>query len=419
MKQILPFTKHSHSSRQIKEYDAFGYTTADGQHFIDAQSTFYSYSLGFKNAEILQAIHDGMSDVPYVRANKDVTHAAILELQDRWSSLSDGYLTNVFYGLGGSDSVDTSIKLALNYHDILGEPQRTQIISFRTSYHGSTLSGTYVSGFDYMNLQTTAIKPDWIHYTSQPYFRGNATPEERESEEERCLKQLRDLIGYVGPNRIAAIIQEPISWVSGVVECSESYHSAIKAICNDYGILLIVDDVATCGGKLGTYFGYQRLKMQPDIVCSAKSLTAGFAQLSATFCNSKVGTVIERRPMVHGWTFCPAMPGVYAALKTIEILRRDDLMLVKPNEIALRMTTRAQQLIEAGKISDFRVCGTFASLVLNTGSNYERARISAMKHGIMLGAHCLGPTSFLSIGVPLNIDSDTLNAIFDGLSEVL
>lgn len=404
MKQILPFIKHRETNKLfvVDEYSKFGFTTKCGNSVIDGQAGAYAFSLGYRNEEILDHIRHGMDSVPYVRANKYLTSEAIIDVQESWASFSNCYLSHVFYGVGGSDSLDTAIKMAIEYWDILGFSQKNQIITFRDSYHGSTVAASYLCGMPVMNRQSPGLNPGLVHYVKNSYI-----------SEEESLADLEAKIKALN-GKVAAIIKEPVSLLGGVIRCSDEYHKAIRKICNDNSILLIVDDVATCGGKLGKFFGYQTMGIQPDIVTTAKSITAGFAQLSATFTNQQVGSVLERRPFMTGWTFTPPMPGIYAAQKVCEIIIRDNLLnnITIIENLLIAECTKLED-----KIQGFRVIGTFAAIKISSDS--ELARMKLFKKGLVVGSTYVNGDHLLQLVLPINIDEWHIKEIFSILNNVL
>lgn len=404
MKQILPFVRHRdpHKLVVVDKYNPFGFTTKCGNSIIDAQAGAYAFSLGYQNEEILDHIRSSMDVVPYVRANKYITAEPILQLQDKWSALSDNYLSHVFYGLGGSDALDTAIKIATEYWSALGHSDKNQIITFKDSYHGSTVAASYLCGMPVMNNQTPALKPDWIHYVDQPYH-----------SEEESLKQLKAKVIELD-GKVSAIIKEPVTLLGGVIKCSDEYHQAIRNICDEHDILLIVDDVATCGGKLGKFFGYQTMGVLPDIVTTAKSITAGFAQLSATFTNERVGLVLEQKPFMTGWTFTPPMPGIYAAEKVCDIIQRDNLL----NNVGNIEKWIADACVSLGnRIEGFRVVGTFAAIKIKNDA--EIARIKSFKKGLVIGSTCVNGDQLLQMVLPINMQKQHIDMVFNVLDGVL
>jgi putrescine aminotransferase len=404
MKQILPFVKHrdQHKLVVVDKYNKFGFTTKCGNSIIDAQAGAYAFSLGYQNEEILDYIRSSMDGVPYVRANKYITSESVLRLQNKWSALSDSYLSHVFYGLGGSDALDTAIKMATEYWSALGQDDKNQIITFKDSYHGSTVAASYLCGMPVMNKQSPALKPNWVHYIDQPYH-----------SEEESLKQLEAKVIELD-GKVSAIIKEPVTLLGGVIKCSDEYHQVIRDICDKHNILLIVDDVATCGGKLGKFFGYQTMGVLPDIVTTAKSLTAGFAQLSATFTNERVGLVLEQKPFMTGWTFTPPMPGIYAAEKVCEIIQRNNL-LKNVDDIENWIKDSCNALDD--KIETFRVVGTFAAIQIKNDA--EITRMKLFKKGLIVGSTCINGDQLLQMVLPINMQKQDVDAIFSVLNGVL
>jgi len=140
------------------------------------------------------------------------------------------------------------------------------------------------------------------------------------------IQPLLDAIESVGAENVSCIIKEPFSIQTNSVIASKEYYDKVRKICDDNDILFIVDEVATGIGRTGEWFGYQRIGMKPDIIVSGKSLTAGYSMLSATLINEKVYDKVSGSYMNMGFTHSPHMSGVFAAIKTIETIKNNNIL---------------------------------------------------------------------------------------------
>ena len=189
-----------------------------------------------------------------------------------------------------------------SYWKYLGIDKR-KIISFMPGYHGTTMLGKHLRG-EYMYLGRSCIipAPMWKTYDQQ------------ESTEQSSLDMVKQFLEK--DRSIGCILMETIPWMGDISPFSKNWWKSIRSICDEYNVLMIVDDVAVCWGKNGTLFGWQPYEVQPDITTLGKALTGGYSPLGVAACNKKVYDVISKKSWDHSHTWSPNMAGIYAALAT-------------------------------------------------------------------------------------------------------
>lgn len=418
MKQLLPFSKSAgQDMRIISRYGKHSFFLENGKEIFDAQSGNGAFPLGFDCPNLIDYVADNLKGVPFVRANNSTTAAPILALNAKFKALSHGKFSHVFYGLGGSDSIETAMKMALTYWKSKGKPSKNRFISFLHGYHGSTFAAGSATGIRNFHRPFRNTLPlPWTIHANQPRWFGQTPHSEIEQIENQSLVELEQLIQAEGRDQIAAIIKEPFSWQSGVHPPSKPYYQRLRALCDQYEILLIVDDVCTGAGKLGTYFGAEWMGIDCDISCNAKGISGGFFPLSATFCNQEVGDVLYEAHFIHGWTYSPPMTGVFSALKAIEMLEQQDL-IARVRDIEIKVTQCAQRLLDAGLLQGFRAEGAFCGMDILSELAKNKIELILWDHGVQMSCYRFDPV--LRTILPMTISDQEIESLFQVLETVL
>lgn len=418
MKQLLPFSKSSGLDlRAVKRYGQHSFFLESGKEIFDAQSGNGAFPLGFNRPDLVQYVASQVAQVPFVRANNSTTSEAILELNDRFEKLSKGKFSHVFYGLSGSDAIETSMKMAIAYWKAKGHSKKNKFISFLHGYHGSTFASSSATGIKNFHRPFRNTLPlAWTVHVNQARWFGQASQKEIDELETKSIAELEQLIESEGADQFAAVIKEPFSWQSGVHPPSQAYFKQLRALCDRHQILLIVDDVCTGAGKLGTYFGSEWMGIDCDINCTAKGISGGFFPLSATFCSEEVGTVLYDTHFIHGWTYSPSMSGVFSALKSIEIIESSNYV-ARAKQIESKVAQCAQRLLDSGAILGYRANGVFCGMDIESELAKNKVELILWDHGIQLSCYRFDPV--LRTILPLSIADAEIEWLFDRLQFVL
>jgi putrescine aminotransferase len=276
---------------------------------LDLTSGWSSFVLGYNNQNILEALNEKYK-VNFLRGNTGETSEQVAELTKiicsygNWKALT--------WAVSGSDAVEAAVAMNDKYWQLVN-PEKNKIVSFVPCYHGTTMLGKHLRG-EYSSLGRTYIvnAPKWINV------------EEREVAESLCLENLNKVLEK-NHKHIGCIIFETCPWVSDILPWSENWFKRIRQLCFAYNINFLLDDVAICWGKFGTWFGYQSYGIQPDICAIGKALTGGYSPLGAAACNSKIFDVLSKESWEHGHTWQPNMHGVIAALEVTKHIEKFNL----------------------------------------------------------------------------------------------
>jgi beta-alanine--pyruvate transaminase len=306
--------------------DGMYYTTDKGDKELDACSALWCCNLGHNNKNIINAIKK-QAESMYFSPSFNLGHPLEYELAEELTSITPDNLNHVFFANSGSEAVDTSLKMALAYQKAIGEGSRTLVIGRQHSYHGVNFGGTSVGGLlpvkkDYNNLINAVHIPTILDIEKNAFSKG--IPKYGKDK----AQALQETINIYGAENIAALIIEAVAGSGGVHVPPVGYLEEIEKICKANGILLIIDEVITGFGRLGTPFAVQRFGIDADIITLAKGLTNGAIPMGAVVANDKVyNGIIDNAKIpiefLHGYTYSGHPIACAAGIASIKTYKED------------------------------------------------------------------------------------------------
>jgi putrescine---pyruvate transaminase len=303
----------------------------DGHRMVDGVAGLWTVNVGFGRAEIRDAIVAQLDELPYFSVFRGTTHPRAIELGERIVNLMrpDG-VAAVFFSNGGSDAVEGALKLARQYWKIKGEGDRTKFISLRQGYHGVHFGGMSVNGNTNFRRPYEPLLPGCFHVDTPWLYRNPYTTDPTQLGE-ICAELLDREIVFQGPDTIAAFIAEPVQGAGGVIVPPANYWPLIRKVCDKHGVLLIADEVVTGFGRTGCWFGTRLWGVKADLWCLAKGISSGYVPLGATAVSEAVAQLFtesdsERGTITHGYTFSAHPVAAAAALATLDILERENVV---------------------------------------------------------------------------------------------
>jgi adenosylmethionine-8-amino-7-oxononanoate aminotransferase len=303
-------------------YDALG------KQWIDGIAGLWVVNAGHGRREIGEAMAEQAGKVAYASAASYTTVPAV-QLADTLAELTPGDLSRVFFCSGGSEAVETALKIAKQVQALRGFPKRYKVIARRGSYHGATYGA--------MSL-TTGNRPQverffgplmaGVYHVPSPNHYRNDFDLEGEAGDIMCAKWVEQEILFQGPETVAAVIGEPISSSNGVHIPSPKYWQLLREICDRHGVLLIMDEVINGFGRTGKWFATEHFGVVPDIMTMAKGLSSGYCPIAAAVVRPSVFEIFQNadNTMNHLLTFGGQAVAAAAALKNIEIMQREGLV---------------------------------------------------------------------------------------------
>ncbi|GJL90534.1 aspartate aminotransferase family protein [Hyphococcus sp.] len=298
----------------------------EGRRFLDGSSGAMVSNIGHGNKRVLAAMREQMNATTFgYRLHFENEPAE--RLASALSKLCPPGLDRVFFASGGSEAVESCLKLARQYAITKGETKRTLVISRYPSYHGSTFGALAVTGYDPLN------DPFAPMLRAMPKIPAPRAYLDRDnlSDELRGLKYadlLRDKIEQLGPENVLAFIMEPVGGAStGALVAPDSYYQRIRDICDEFGVLLIYDEVMSGAGRTGTFLAAEHWKQQPDIIALAKGLGAGYIPLGAMIARRDiVDAVVSAGGFMHGYTYAGNPLACAAGLAVLHEILDQDMM---------------------------------------------------------------------------------------------
>jgi adenosylmethionine-8-amino-7-oxononanoate aminotransferase len=301
---------------------------ARGQAWIDGIAGLWVVNAGHGRAEIADAMAEQARKLAYV-SSAAYTSVPAVQLAETLAALTPGDLSRVFFSSGGSEAVETAIKIAKQVQALRGFPKRYKIIARRGSYHGMTFGAMSLTTGN-RTLQERFFGPlmDGVYHVPSPNRYRNDFGLQGEAGDEMCARWVEQEILFQGPETVAAVIGEPISTSNGVHIPSPRYWQMLREICDRHGVLLIMDEVINGFGRTGKWFATDHFGVVPDIMTMAKGLSSGYAPIAATIVRPHVFEVFmsEKNTVNHLLTFGGQAVACAAALKNIEIIGREGLV---------------------------------------------------------------------------------------------
>ena len=402
-------------------------TDSSGRSYIDAMSGLWLKNVGYGRKEIADAAYEQMLNLTYVPTG--AAAASTIRLSEKLASITPGDLDRSFFTSGGSESVETALKLCRSYHHRRGGSGRYRFISRRGSYHGATFGAMSMGGAATLpRTEYEPLLPGVLHVAQPNPYRceyGGRTPSECA---EKCAQAVEDTIKFYGPETVAAVIAEPVSSPTGAVVPGPEYWPMLRAICDRYGVLLIADEVITGFGRTGRMFACEHWNVTPDFMTLAKGITSGYIPMGAVVARKHVADAFvgsERAAFRHIITFGGHPVAAAASLKNIEVLEQDGLvensarmgeyLLAGLNELKGKHTI----------IGDARGLGLMCALELvrdrETKEHFppeaqlgERLTLKFRERGILLRGG-----NAINIMPPLCVNRDELDQILSVVDEAL
>jgi adenosylmethionine-8-amino-7-oxononanoate aminotransferase len=303
------------------------YWDVTGKRYLDALSGIYTVSVGHDNRRVIEAIRTQLDTLCFSPPMHGTNPVAV-RLANMLAELAPGDLDAVKFECGGSEVTEAAIKLARQYHRLTGNPGRYKVISRYMSWHGSTLGALSASGLKSRKTVNEPMAPGFLHVFPPTCYRcpfGKNHPECGIT----CATIIDQVIEMEDPATVAAIMVEPIGHTGGIIDPPPEYLPILRQICDKHGILLIFDEIITGVGRTGDLFAAVTFGVTPDVICTAKGLSGGYAPISAMICTRKIadafwGPIATNPGFVEGHTFEGNPISCAAGIAVLtEILERD------------------------------------------------------------------------------------------------
>jgi beta-alanine--pyruvate transaminase len=379
----MPFTdnrRFKRAPKMIASAKDMYYVTEDGKQVLDGLATLWCVNAGHCRPKIVEAIRKQAGVLDYA-SSFSLGHRLPFEVAARIAELTPDRLNHVFFTNSGSEAADTALKIALAYHRLKGEPSRTRFIGREKGYHGVNLAGISVGGVS-MNRKAYGGAllggVDHLRHTqdlkARAFVRGCA-----ESGAELADELEERIIPLHGAENIAAVIVEPVSGAGGVLVPPKGYLARLREITRKHGILLILDEVITGFGRLGTPFAAQYFGVEPDLMMFAKAITSGTVPLGGVIASDAVyeafmgaqGAGVE---FFHGYTYSGHPLACAAAMGTLDTYAEEGLLTRGTGALAKSFEDGVHAFKGAPHVVDCRNLGLVGAIELAPRAGAPGAR---------------------------------------------
>jgi adenosylmethionine-8-amino-7-oxononanoate aminotransferase len=341
-------------------------TDALGNTSIDGMSGLWLKNVGYGRKEIADAAYEQMLNLTYMPLG--TTTEPTIKLAEKISQIAPGDMTRSFFTSGGSEAVETAIKLSRAYFKRVGEPTRTKFISRKGSYHGATMGALALGGSHlFPKLDYEPLMPGVFHVPQPLPYRcefGGQTPEECA---ELCVNAVEEMIKFQDPETVAAVFAEPISSPMGCAVPGDNYWPRLREICDKYGVLLIADEVITGFGRTGKMFATEHWGVVPDMMTVAKGITSGYIPMGGCITRGEISDAFigsQKASFKHVITFGGHPVAAAAALKNIEIMENEGMVENAAKQGAYLLDGLKDMKEKYQMIGDVRGLGLFCGLEL-------------------------------------------------------
>jgi adenosylmethionine-8-amino-7-oxononanoate aminotransferase len=330
-----------------------------GNRYLDGLSGLFCVNVGHGRSEIGEAAARQVEELDFY-VLWSYAHPRAIELAARIASLAPGDLNRVFFTSGGSEAVESALKLTRNYHRLRGNAQKTKVIAREIAYHGTSLGALSATGITSLRSQFEPLTPGGCHVPNTNVYRW---PEDRHPL--WASSAIEERIMFEGPETVGAVILEPVQNAGGCFVPPDGYFQHVREICDRHDVLLISDEVICSWGRLGHYFGSDRFSYQPDIITTAKALTSAYAPMGAMIVSDAVAEPFMEgsESFAHGFTFAGHPVAAAMAMANLDIFEREDLcghVLAKESELRGML----ESLRDIPIVGDVRGAGYFQAIEL-------------------------------------------------------
>jgi adenosylmethionine-8-amino-7-oxononanoate aminotransferase len=330
-----------------------------GKRYLDGLSALFCVNAGHGRTELAEAAYEQLKQLAFF-TNWSAAHPASIKLAAKIAELAPGDLNRVFFTSGGSEAVDSALKLCRQYHKLRGNGTKYKVIARETAYHGTTMGCLMATGIANLRAPYEPLPMGGCHVPNTNTYR---LPEGHSVDE--LVEAIAHRIEFEDPSTVSAIILEPVQNAGGCFVPPEGYFQRVREIADYYDVLFISDEVICSWGRLGEWFGAQRFGYQPDIITTAKGITSAYAPMGAVIASEKVFEPFSHgtTTFTHGITFGGHPVAAATALANIAVFEDENILdNVRANEPAFR--GMLDSLRDIPIVGDVRGAGYFHAIEL-------------------------------------------------------
>jgi len=366
----MPFTANRHfksAPRMLERAEGMYYYTPEGRRILDGTAGLWAVNAGHCRKPIVEAIQKQAARLDFAPTFQ-MGHPLAFELSNRLLGILPPEFGQVFFCNSGSEAVDSALKIALAYHRMRGEGQRTRLIGRERGYHGVGFGGISVGGIAGNRKHFGPMLAGVDHLTHTHNLEHNAFTRGQPQWGAHLADDLERILALHDPSTVAAVIVEPVAGSTGVLIPPVGYLQRLRDITSKHGILLIFDEVITGFGRLGSPFAAQHFGVVPDLMTMAKGLTSATVPMGAVAARKGIYETFMQGPekaieLFHGYTYSAHPLACAAALATLDVYR-DEGLLTRAAELAPQWEQAMHGLRDCPNVVDIRNIGLVGAIEL-------------------------------------------------------
>ena len=422
----MPFTANrqfKQSPRLLTRADGMFFTDDQGRQILDGVAGLWCVNAGHNRPRIVKAIQEQAAELDFAPPFQ-MAHPKAFELASRLAKIAPEGMNQVFFTNSGSESVETALKIALAYHRVRGEGQRTRLIGRERGYHGVNFGGMSVGGMVANRKMFGSLLAGVDHLRHTHDIARNAFSVGLPPHGAELADDLERMVALHDASTIAAVIVEPVAGSAGVLIPPQGYLRRLREICDRHGILLIFDEVITGFGRTGSPFAAQTFGVTPDLMTVAKGLTNGCVPMGAVFAQQRIHDTFMTGPehlieFFHGYTYSAHPLACAAGLATLDTYAEDGL-LTRASELQGYFAEQLHSLRGEPNVIDVRNLGLVGGVELapRAGEPTKRAFetfLDCWQQGVLIRT----TGDILALSPPLIAEREHLDRMIDAIRVAL
>ena len=423
----MPFTANRHFKqhpRLLVSAKGMHYKDVQGREILDGTGGLWCCNAGHSRRRIIDAVSQQIATMDFAPTFQ-MGHPLPFVLAERLAAIAPDPLKHVFFTNSGSEAVDTALKIAIAYHRVRGEGQRTRFIGREKGYHGVGFGGISVGGMVNNRKFFASMLPGVDHMRHTLDIERNGFSRGLPQHGAELADDLERLCQLHDASTIAAVIVEPISGSAGVVLPPEGYLKRLREICTKHGILLIFDEVITGYGRVGEAFAAQRFGVTPDMMATAKGLTNGSVPMGAVFASTQIHDTFMHGPeaaieLFHGYTYSGHPLACAAAIATLDVYAEENLFN-KAIELGTYWEDAIHKLKNLPNVIDIRNFGLIGAIELAPRPNAVGTRAFDVFNKCFHEKDLLIRTTgdIIALSPPLILEKNHIDEIFSRLTDAI
>ena len=423
----MPFTANrdfKSAPRLLDRAEGMHYWTPDGRQILDGTAGLWCVNAGHARPRIVQAIQQQAAKLDFAPTFQ-MGHPLGFELSNRLMQILPEAFGQAFFCNSGSEAVDSALKIALAYHRMRGEGQRTRLIGRERGYHGVGFGGISVGGIAGNRKHFGPLLPGVDHLPHTHNLEHNAFTKGQPAWGAHLADELEKILALHDPSTVAAVIVEPVAGSTGVLIPPAGYLQRLREITSKHGILLIFDEVITGFGRLGSPFAAQHFDVVPDLMTVAKGITSGTVPMGAVFARKGIYEAFMQGPqksieLFHGYTYSAHPLACAAAIATLDVYEEEGL-LGRAAELESYWEQAVHSLADCPHVIDVRNIGLIGAIELAPREGapgvraYEAFTRAFHEEGLLIRV----TGDIIALSPPLIVQRSHIDQLFEGLRRVL